>query len=154
MNRLFIFDLDGVLIDSKQIHYNALNQALLLVDKKYIISKEEQKETFEGLTTNQKLQILTKTRGLPEHKYDFIWKNKQLNSISFFKNLEKDIELISIFNTIKNNSIKIAVASNSIQKTLEACLTSLGLIDFLDFYISNEGRRFAKTLSRHVRCLY
>ncbi|MEY2868603.1 MAG: Synechococcus phage, partial [Bacteroidota bacterium] len=105
---------------------------------------------FEGLTTNQKLQILTKTRALPEHKYDLIWKNKQLNSITFFKNLKPDIELINIFKTIKNNKIKIAVASNSIQKTVETCLTSLGLIDFLDFYISNEGRSFTQTQSRHV----
>ena len=128
-NRLFIFDLDGVLVDSKEIHYKALNKALLLVGKQYIISIDEQKETFEGLTTNQKLKILTKTRGLPEHKYDFIWKNKQENSIIFFKNLNPDAELINIFKVIKNNDIKIAVASNSIQKTLETCLVSLGLID-------------------------
>ncbi len=139
-NRLFIFDLDGVLVDSKEIHFNALNQALLLVGSQYVISPEEQREIFEGLTTNQKLEILTKTRNLPEYKYDFIWKNKQLNSISFFKELKQDLDLINAFKLIKHSGIKIAVASNSIQKTLETCLKSLGIIDFLDYYISNEGR--------------
>jgi len=153
-NRLFIFDLDGVLVDSKEIHYHALNQALLLVDKRYIISLDEQRETFEGLTTNQKLQILSKTRGLPEYKYDLIWKNKQLNSITFFKELKPDIELINIFKTIKDNGIKIAVASNSIQKTVETCLTSLGLIDFLDFYISNEGGVLPKpNPDMYIKCI-
>jgi beta-phosphoglucomutase-like phosphatase (HAD superfamily) len=153
-NRLFIFDLDGVLVDSKEIHYNALNQALMLVDKKYTISLEEQKETFEGLTTNQKLQILTKGRGLPEYKYDLIWKNKQLNSINFFKDLKPDTELINIFKRIKDNGIKIAVASNSIEKTVETCLTSLGLIDFLDFYISNEGGVLPKpTPDMYAKCI-
>lgn len=139
-NRLFIFDLDGVLVDSKEIHFNALNQALLLVGSQYVISPKEQREIFEGLTTNQKLEILTKTRNLPEYKYDFIWKNKQLNSISFFKELKQDLDLVNAFKLIKRSGIKIAVASNSIQKTLETCLESLGIIDFLDYYISNEGR--------------
>jgi beta-phosphoglucomutase-like phosphatase (HAD superfamily)/dTDP-glucose pyrophosphorylase len=153
-NRLFIFDLDGVLVDSKEIHYNALNQALMLVDKKYTISLEEQRETFEGLTTNQKLQILTNSRGLPEYKYDLIWKNKQLNSITFFKELKTDIELINIFKAIKDNEIKIAVASNSIQKTVETCLTSLGVINFLDFYISNEGGVLPKpNPDMYVKCI-
>jgi len=137
-NRLFIFDLDGVLVDSKKIHYDALNIALLAVDKKYTISLGEQKEIFEGLTTNQKLQILTQTRGLPEYKYDLIWKQKQINSISFFEKLSPDIELINIFQTIKNNNIKICVASNSIEITVKTCLKSLGLIDFVDYYVSNE----------------
>ena len=137
-NRLFIFDLDGVLVDSKKIHYDALNEALSAIDKKYTILLNEQKEFFEGLTTNQKLQILTQTRGLPEHKYDLIWKQKQLNSISFFQQLKPDTELIDIFKIIKNNNIKICVASNSIELTVKTCLESLGLIDFIDFYISNE----------------
>lgn len=137
-NKLFIFDLDGVLVDSKEIHYLSLNQALEQVDPKYTINEDDQKNIFEGLTTNQKLKILTNTRGLPEHYYDQIWKSKQEKSISFFEMLQKDEELIQIFTTIKNNNIKLAVASNSINKTLKACLTSLGVIDLIDFYISNE----------------
>jgi len=137
-NKLFVFDLDGVLVDSKEIHYLSLNQALGQVDPKYIIKEEDQRTTFEGLTTNQKLRILTDTRGLPEHYYDQIWKSKQEKSISFFNMLKKDEELIKIFTEIKNNNIKLAVASNSIKKTLEACLTSLGVISLVDFYISNE----------------
>ena len=137
-NKLFVFDLDGVLVDSKEIHYLSLNQALEQVDPKYIINEEDQRTTFEGLTTNQKLRILTDTRGLPEHYYDQIWKSKQEKSISFFNMLKKDEELIKIFTEIKNNNIKLAVASNSIKKTLEACLTSLGVLSLVDFYISNE----------------
>jgi len=153
-NRLFIFDLDGVLVDSKKIHYDALNKALSTVDKKYSISLDEQKEIFEGLTTNQKLQILTQTRGLPEYKYDLIWKQKQLNSISFFQELKPDTELINIFKIIKNNNIKICVASNSIELTVQTCLRSLGLIDFVDFYISNErGVAPKPSPDMYIKCM-
>ena len=36
-NKLVIFDLDGVLIDSRDIHYIALNDALRLIDDKLVI---------------------------------------------------------------------------------------------------------------------
>ncbi len=41
MNKLVIFDLDGVLIDSREMHYEALNRALENVSWDYVISREE-----------------------------------------------------------------------------------------------------------------
>ena len=38
MNKLVIFDLDGVLIESRELHYHSLNSALESIDKKYIIN--------------------------------------------------------------------------------------------------------------------
>lgn len=137
-NRLFIFDLDGVLVDSKQIHFDSLNKALASIDNKYVISEQDQKNIFEGLSTNQKLSILTETRGLPEFNHDLIWKSKQIYSIDFFKQLQVDNDLVDIFKYIRDSNIKIAVASNSIRKTVEVCLDSLGLTDYVDYYISNE----------------
>lgn len=143
-NRLFIFDLDGVLVDSKQIHFDSLNKALASIDNKYVISEQDQKNTFEGLSTNQKLSILTETRGLPEFNHDLIWKLKQIYSIEFFDQLLVDNELVNIFKYIRDSNIKIAVASNSIRKTVEVCLHSLGLIDYIDYYISNEDVKSPK----------
>ena len=40
-NKLVIFDLDGVLIESRELHYDALNAALEKVGKEYIINREE-----------------------------------------------------------------------------------------------------------------
>lgn len=137
--KLIIFDLDGVLVDSKDIHYQYLNEALLEIDKKYIISKEEHSKIFDGLSTNKKLEILSKTRGLPENFYNKIWALKQEKSIKFFNDLKKDEELVNIMHYIKKNGIKIAVASNSIKKTVEACLKNLGIIDLVDIYFSNES---------------
>ncbi len=84
MNNLIIFDLDGVLIDSKEIHFNALNLALANVDKKYIISRNDQDTTFEGLTTYSKLNILTYTRGLPRALHKSIWEEIQRFSTAMF----------------------------------------------------------------------
>lgn len=72
MNKLIIFDLDGVLIDSKEIHFNALNLALKEFGNEFIISRDEQNSTFEGLTTKSKLNILTKTKNLPESLHYYV----------------------------------------------------------------------------------
>ena len=144
MNKLIIFDLDGVLVDSKNIHFVALNYALELVDKKYIISKEDNLKFYEGLPTKNKLKILSKTKGLEESYYDQIWSNKQHATKNELNNLKIDKELIGLFKHIKNNKIWIAVASNSIRSTIETCLKSLGIIDFVDYIVSNEDVRFPK----------
>lgn len=138
MNKLIIFDLDGVLIDSKEVHFNALNLALNEFGAEFIISRDEQDSTFEGLTTKSKLDILTKTKNLPDSLHHYVWKLKQAYSSALFMSISVDQELISLFKFIRSSGIKIAVASNSIRETLDTCLTALGLLDLIDYSLSNE----------------
>ena len=63
MNKLIIFDLDGVLIDSRDLHYHALNNALQKIDKKFIIDKDEHLATYDGLNTTKKLKLLSEKKG-------------------------------------------------------------------------------------------
>jgi beta-phosphoglucomutase-like phosphatase (HAD superfamily) len=138
MQNLIVFDLDGVLIDSREIHFNALNLALNDIDSKYVISKSEQDSTYEGLTTRAKLEILSVKKGLPENLYDEIWKSKQSYSSVMFLKTRTDIELTLMINAIKKAGIKVAVASNSIRDTLDNCLSSLGIARLVDYTLSNE----------------
>ena len=144
MTKLIIFDLDGVLIDSKDIHYQSLNKALELVDSKYVITKDEQKKTYEGLPTKLKLKMLTQHKGLPEVLCEEISNSKQVFTKKMLIDIEYDNELIAICNLIKYNGIKIAVASNSIRSTIEQCLTQLGIIEYIDHIVSNEDVKFSK----------
>jgi HAD superfamily hydrolase (TIGR01509 family) len=141
---LIIFDLDGVLIDSKEIHFNALNLALSEFDNNYIISRKEQDNIFEGLTTKSKLDILTKIKGLPSDLHEDIWELKQQYTAKLFESTSPDPDLISLFKMIKSRGIKIAVASNSIRQTLDTCLRSLGIIDYVDYSMSNEDVKYPK----------
>ncbi len=78
--KLVIFDLDGVLIDSKNVHFNALNRALEEFsndDCNYVISKEEHIREYDGLPTRRKLELLTTKKGLPSGLYEKIWDKKQ-----------------------------------------------------------------------------
>lgn len=138
MNKLVVFDLDGVLVDSKTIHFDALNYALTAIDSKYIITNDEQASTYEGLPTKAKLFLLNKNKGLPEDCFDMIWKMKQEITSTMFASIEKDYELINLLSFIKTNNINIAVASNSIRKTILECLGGLGILDLVDHIVSNE----------------
>jgi beta-phosphoglucomutase-like phosphatase (HAD superfamily)/dTDP-glucose pyrophosphorylase len=138
MTNAFIFDLDGVLIDSKEIHFDALNLALSEIDSSYVISKEEQALTYEGLSTKAKLDILSYSKGLPKEFHNVIWEKKQIYSSKMFQVFNKDQGLINLFKIIKSFNIKIGVASNAIRETVVGSLKSLGVYEFVDYALSNE----------------
>ena len=70
MIKQIIFDLDGVLIDSRELHFKSFDQALKLICPDYAITKEEHLSTYDGLPTTKKLELLTENKGLPKNLYN------------------------------------------------------------------------------------
>ena len=138
MNKLVIFDLDGVLIDSREMHYEALNRALANISWDYVISREEHLSLYDGLPTSRKLTMLTEKKGLPVDKHQKIWEDKQKETIEIFSDLEHDYELMHYFQQLKQRGYQVAVASNSIRNTVKLVLLKLGVLEFIDYYVSNE----------------
>jgi beta-phosphoglucomutase-like phosphatase (HAD superfamily)/dTDP-glucose pyrophosphorylase len=138
MNKLVIFDLDGVLIDSRDMHYEALNCALSKVDEKYAISRDEHLSVYDGLPTSRKLTMLTENKNLSADKHQQIWQDKQKATLDIFSRLEHDHELMYYFQQLKNKDYQISVASNSIRNTVKLVLLKLGVLEFVDYYVSNE----------------
>ena len=138
--KIIAFDLDGVLCDSRILHFECLNAALESVaGNKYIISKEKHLAKYDGLPTKKKLLKLTEEEGLDAALYDAIWKAKQEKTISTIDAVYKEsIKLIDIFTELRKQGYKIAVASNSIREVVRLILHKLGILYLTDFYISNE----------------
>ena len=145
MKKLFIFDLDGVLIDSRDLHYHSLNDALRSVDEKYVISREEHLSVYDGLNTTRKLKLLTEHKGLDPKYYDKIWNDKQLATFELIKAFPRDSKLIELFSFVRSNDIKIAVASNSIRETVKFSLLATGIAAYVDYYVSNEDVKRPKS---------
>lgn len=144
MYDLIIFDLDGVLIDSKEVHFNALNNALSEVGKEYIISKEDHLKIYDGLPTRKKLSLLTEQKGFPVEEYDNVWERKQEITIELLKSIQKNDLLIKNFELLKKKGLKLACASNSISSTVEIILKQLGILSYFDLVLSNESVNFPK----------
>ena len=133
--KLIIYDLDGVLVEAKNIHYDALNDAL---GKEYAISWNEHLSTYDGLKTNQKLDMLSEQKGLPTELHKDIWNHKQKLTLQKLKQLEPSEVLIELMDSLVERGYKIAVCSNSIRKTVLTVLSKLGIMEFMDYIISNE----------------
>jgi len=141
MTKLIIFDLDGVLVEAKNIHYEALNEAL---GENYEISWNEHLSTYDGLKTVQKLNMLSEHKGLPKDKHSEIWNTKQKLTVQKLKNLEPCSKLIDIMRNLSQEEYKIAVCSNSIRKTCLTVLSKLGIMEYMDLVISNEDVQNSK----------
>jgi len=138
MNKLVIFDLDGVLIDSRELHYDALNDALRKVDEQYVISREEHLSTYDGLNTTKKLKLLSEQKGLPSTLYDQIWQDKQNATFELIKTCPKNNSINYIVTQLRIKGWKVAVASNSIRETVRLALKRVGILEEIDFFVSNE----------------
>ena len=95
--KLIIFDLDGVLVEAKNIHYEALNEAL---GKEYAISWNEHLSTYDGLKTTQKLDMLSEKKGLPIDSHKDIWKHKQELTLNKLRALEPNSGLIQCMSNL------------------------------------------------------
>jgi HAD superfamily hydrolase (TIGR01509 family) len=135
MIKLIIFDLDGVLVHTKEIHYSSLNESL---SEKYIIKWEEHLSKYDGLKTNQKLNLLSEEKGLPITDHKLIWDKKQTLTLEKLSNIKPSENLINTMKTLTNLGYKIACCSNSVRKTVLMVLSKLGIIEFFDYITSNE----------------
>lgn len=153
--KLIIFDLDGVLVDTKELHYSSLNKALSEVDDKYIISMDEHYKKYDGLPTKRKLDMLTKNKGLPKELHDEINNNKQILTFDLIRsNIKYDDRLVNILKKLKEEKYLIYCASNSIRETVKLLLYKTGLIEYVDYYLSNDDVKNSKPNSEiYLKCM-
>ena len=130
-----LFDLDGVLIDSKDNHFLALNESLKHFFPKKVISYEEHLKTYDGLSTMQKLNILN----IDEEFHESINNLKQEKTIEILdKTIKVREDFVKMFRDLKEKKFNIAVCSNSVRRTVEIVLYKLGIENFVDIFFGNE----------------
>jgi HAD superfamily hydrolase (TIGR01509 family) len=139
-----IFDLDGVLIDSKELHYEALNEALRNFGSEFEVTLREHATKYDGLSTKRKLQMLNEDKGLPTQHFESVWNLKQEITVRMLGEIKRDDELISFMQYLSKKGFKLAVASNSVRNTIDIVLNNLGIFDFFSTILSNEDVNFAK----------
>ena len=135
--------MDGVLIDARDWHYEALNKALSMFGM--AISRFDHLITYDGLPTKEKLKMLSLEKGLPNGLHSFINELKQQFTIE-----EVILKCRPVFHhqyalaRLKSEGYKLVVCSNSIKDTITIMLTKAGIIDYFDFYLSNQDVKKSK----------
>ena len=138
-----LFDMDGVLIEAKDWHYEALNRALNIFG--YNITREEHLRTFDGLPTRDKLKILSGRSSLPVQLHSLINKLKQKYTEEYiYTKCRPHFENEYALSRLKKDGYKIAVCSNSIRKTIEAMMDRSALLPYIDLIVSNQDVKHGK----------
>jgi beta-phosphoglucomutase len=141
--KAIIFDMDGVLIDAKDWHYQALNKALQLFGIE--ISRYDHLVTFDGLPTKDKLKMLSMENNLPLGLHSFINEMKQQYTMEIvYANCKPKFYHQYALSTLRKNNYKIAVCSNSIKNSIQVMMEKAGLINYLEFFLSNQDVKNGK----------
>lgn len=143
MIKAIIFDMDGVLIEAKDWHYEALNKALSLFG--FEISRYDHLVTFDGLPTSRKLEMLSVERGLPRSLHKFINEMKQQYTMDYVYTCCKPRFIHQYaLSRLNAEGYRLALASNSIRKTVELMLDKADLSQYMEFMLSNQDVKKAK----------
>jgi len=137
MIKAVVFDMDGVLIEAKDWHYDALNKALKLFG--FEISRFDHLTTYDGLPTRRKLEMLSIERGLPTDLHAFINEMKQIYTMEIvYTQCKPRFVHEYALSKLKAMGYKLGVASNSIRSTIEVMMQKARLEDYLDVQLSAE----------------
>lgn len=135
--RAVVFDMDGVLIDAREWHYQALNEALSYFG--FEIGKELHESVMNGIPTSKKLEYLSTHEGLPRHLHETISALKQDRTIRLASHFcYPNANHIALMHHLKRSGFAIGCATNSIRKTSELMLAKAGLLEYLDVLVTNE----------------
>ncbi len=127
--------MDGVLIEAKDWHYEAMNRALGLFGME--ISRYDHLVTYDGLPTVRKLEMLSLERGLPVMLHHFINDMKQQYTLEIIYSKCKPVFYHEYaLSKLKNEGYSMAVCSNSVRASIEIMMERANLQKYLDFYTS------------------
>lgn len=136
--KAILFDLDGVLVDSPDLHYEALNLALWQTVG-FKLSRQEHEREFNGLPTRVKLAKLVQMNRLRPYKVDAVVAAKQGHTLRLIPLMVKpDAAKGLLLLTLLGLGFDLACVSNCTRANLNALLDAAAMTTPFAVTISNE----------------
>jgi HAD superfamily hydrolase (TIGR01509 family) len=133
----FLFDLDGVLVDYRNLHRDAFLQAWNNVHTAYTISPPFHAEHLEARSTRQKIAWLG-THFSIDPRCEEVSSLKQRFTQSLLEVAPVYQKTREALRHAKLAGVRFACCSNSVRATVETSLRKLGPLDQFEVILSNE----------------
>jgi len=133
-----LFDLDGVLVNSRVLHFETFRDALKEVVGITLTWSEHEKE-LDGLPTKTKLRMMVEKGVLTAEQSDKVYSKKQeLTLLLLPGTMKPRATLTHLLTTLKSRGLRLFCVSNAIRKTVEESLKQLEIYDFFETFYGNE----------------
>lgn len=144
MKKGFIFDLDGVIVDTAKYHYLAWQK---LANQLGFEFSEEQNELFKGVSRKRCLEILIKIGNITATKDQFdTWMiEKNIDYLEYIKNMDASEilpDVSKVLEFLKGRNIPIALGSAS--KNARLILEKVNLLHYFDIIVDGNNVTKAK----------
>ena len=136
--KYYLFDLDGVLINTDNIQYNSTKEAIYNTCKYDISSKDDINIFKSTITTRKKLEYLVNRKVIKDNDVEKIYSLKKSIANEKFEKITIDKKKIELFEFLKDNDCKIAVITNSNKNSANIILKHIGIYKYIDYFITNE----------------
>lgn len=136
MVKAVIFDLDGVLVDATDWHFEALNRALNVFG--YLIQREDHLKVYNGLPTNEKLKILSNKQGLPTDLHSLIQSLKRKYTDEIVDQKCRPSHSKQLLLTHLQKKYRLAVCSNAQKYSVLNMLRRSQIDNFFEYIIGND----------------
>ena len=135
----YLFDLDGVIVNTDHIQYKSICDAITEIISYDISSDLKVDAVFRStITTLEKLNFLSNYVPLNKSLISDIYERKKQLADKHFLKLKTDTIKIEMMRYLKTNQCKIAIVTNSNKKSTTEILKNIGVHDFIDVAIANE----------------
>lgn len=137
MLKAVIFDMDGVIIDSEPFY---LVIGMELYKKLNINMTEDEHITFTGVSNNNMWTTIKNKYGLKETVKELVKLQNKANIEYLEKHMDKPIPgVVEILESLKNNGIKVALASSSSMEIIKMVLEKFKIIEYFQSIVSGEN---------------
>ena len=154
MIRLLIFDLDGVLAHTRDLHNVALNMALEELAPDFVIPEHEHTTIYDGITTLKKLEMLVE-KGLDPAVSKSVFALKQRNAIKAInRTVNPDPAIRHMLSMLRDEGYRIYIASNSSRMNVITVVYRLGLSDLAEVIFTGDDIDQSKPNPEiYLRCM-
>jgi len=137
--KTFLFDLDGVLVDTDEIQYKTTHDAIFELLHFDISTNTELENIFKStISTIEKLNFLINYLSFDFSMIKIIYNRKKELADSYFSKLTIDMEKVELMKYLKGNHCNIAVVTNSNKNSAIIILKQIGIYELIDLIVSNE----------------